>query len=143
VKLGYIGPNADGTVSGGCGVCRWSTHAPSYQAFTESMEAHACIPPSPPPPYDPLQDILSEADEALDPTNARKFDGDNNYNKCLDIRTCIVGSDNGAPMFVLHARSPRSAVNNLGMSVHWSPNDRTETADFLRKLADKIEKGVP
>jgi hypothetical protein len=142
VKPGYIGPNADGTVSGGCGLCRWSTTAASYQAFTESMEAHVCIPPPPPPPYDPLQAILREVDEALDPATARKFDGDNNYKKCLAIRTGIVGSDDGAPVFVLDAKSPRSAVNNLGMSITWSTNDRAEAAAFLRQLATKIEEGA-
>ena len=87
--------------------------------------------------------ILREVDEALDPSNARKFDGDNNYKKCLDIRTSIVGADDGTPIFVLDAKSPRSAVNNLGMSIHWSTNDRTEAANFLRQIADKIEKGSP
>jgi len=146
VKTGYIGSigmTPDGTVGGGCGLCNWSTTAASYQTFTALMEAHVCVPPPPPPPYDPLQDILREVDEALDPTNARTFDGDNNYKKCLDIRTGIVGADDGAPIFVLDVKSPRSAVNNLGMSIHWSTNDRTEAANFLRQVADKIEKGTP
>ena len=139
--IGPIGPNSDGTVSGSCGRCPWSTHAPSYQAFVELMDVHDCVPSPPPPPYDPLQSLLREVDEALTAANARKFDGDDNYKKCLDIRTCIIGSDDGTPVFVLDAKSPRSAVNNLGMSIHWSTNERTEAASFLRKLADKIEKG--
>ena len=143
MKPGYIGPNSDGTVGGGCGLCRWLTTAPSYQAFTELMDAHMCIPLPPRPPYDPLQAILREVDEALDPTNARTFDGDDNYKKCVDISTGVVGSDDGTPVFVLDAKSPRSAVNNLGMSIHWSTNERAEAANFLRKLADKIEKGTP
>jgi hypothetical protein len=70
----------------------------------------------------PLDSLLREADEALAPTNARKFDGNDN-------------------VFALDAKSPRSAVNNLGMSVIWDTNDRAEAAAFLRKLADKIEAG--
>lgn len=107
------------------------------------MDAHTCNPRpvSPAPPYDPMQHLLNEVDEALAPSNARKFDGDNNYKKCLDIKTCIVGADDGSPVFVLDAKSPRSAVNDLGISVTWSTNDRTEAAAFLRKLADKIETG--
>ena len=91
--------------------------------------------------YDALKHLWSEADEALAPTNARKFDGDNNYKKCLDLKVCVVGSDEGAPVFVLDAKSPRSAVNNLGLSITWSTNDRAEAAAFLRQLADKIEAG--
>jgi hypothetical protein len=33
-------------------------------------------------------------------------------------------------------------VNNLGMSVTWSTNDRAEAASFLRQIADKIEEGA-
>lgn len=91
---------------------------------------------------DLLKTIWREVDEALSPSNARKFDGGNNYKKCLNIQTCIVGDDtDGFPVFVLDAKSPRSAVNNLGMSIHWSTNDRGEAAAFLRQLADKIENG--
>ena len=86
--------------------------------------------------------LWQEADEALSPSNARKFDGDNNYKKCLDIKTCIVGGDKGGPVFVLAAKSPRSAVNNLGLSIEWSTNSRAEAAAFLRTLADKIEEGA-
>lgn len=137
---GYVGQRADGTICGGCGICRWSTTAPTHQAFVALMAAHACVPPPPPPPYDPLQSLLREADEALAPTNARKFDGDNNYKKCVDVKVTVVGADDdGAPVFVLDAKSPRSAVNNLGMSITWSTNDRAEAAAFLRQLADKIE----
>lgn len=105
------------------------------------MDAHTCVPRPPPPPYDPMKTLLHEIDEALSPSNARKFDGDNNYKKCLDLKTCIVGGDDGEPVFVLDAKSPRSAVNNLGMSITWSTNDRAEAAAFLRQIADKIEKG--
>jgi hypothetical protein len=92
--------------------------------------------------YDPLQSLWSEVDEALAPTNARKFDGDNNYKKCLDIKVCVVGADNdGVPVFVLDAKSPRSAVNNLGLSIIWGTNDRAEAVAFLRQLAAKIEAG--
>lgn len=128
----------DGKISGGCSLCRWSTHALSFQAFIDLLDAHACVVPSPSPR---LKSLLREVDEALAPTNARKFDGDNNYKKCVDIRTSIVGADDGSPEFVLSARSPRSAVNDLGSSLHWDTNDRAEAADFLRKLADKIEAG--
>lgn len=85
--------------------------------------------------------LWQEVDEAMSPTNARAFDGDNNYKKCLVITTCVVGGDKGEPTFVLDAKSPRSAVNNLGMSVTWSANTRAEAAAFLRKLATKIEEG--
>ena len=89
-----------------------------------------------------LETIWREVNEALAPSNARKFDGDNNYKKCLNIQTCIIGNDtDGSPVFVLDAKSPRSAVNNLGLSIHWGTNDRAEAAAFLRKLADKIENG--
>ena len=54
----------------------------------------------------------------------------------------LVGSDDGSPVFVLDAKSPRSAVNNLGLSINWSTDDRTEAANFLRKLADKLEEGT-
>ena len=47
----------------------------------------------------------------------------------------------GSPVFVLAAKSPRSAVNNLGLSIEWSTNDRVEAAAFLRQLAVKIEEG--
>jgi hypothetical protein len=141
-SAGYIGQRADGTICGGCGICRWSAEAPTYQAFVELADAHVCVPPPPPPPYDPLQSLLREADEALAPINARKFDGNDNYKKCIDIKVAVVGSDNaGAPVFALDAKSPRSAVNNLGMSITWSTNDRAEAAAFLRQLADKIEAG--
>lgn len=83
--------------------------------------------------------ILEEADEALSPTNARKFDGDNNYQKCIKLMIAIVGDDQGSPAFVMEAKSPRSAVNNLGCSVLWSTNDRAEAAALLRQLAAKIE----
>ena len=86
--------------------------------------------------------IWREVDEALAPSNARKFDGDNNFKKCLDLKTCLVGGDKGEPVFVLAAKSPRSAVNNLGCSINWSTNERAEAAAFLRKLADKIEEGA-
>lgn len=92
--------------------------------------------------YDPLKMIWREVNEALSPTNARKFDGDNNYKKCLDLKLCVVGSDDdGTPVFVLDAKSPRSAVNNLGLSITWGTNDRAEAAAFLRQLAAKIEAG--
>lgn len=93
--------------------------------------------------YDAEKHIWSEADEALTPANARKFDGDNNYKKCISIKTMFVGADDGTPVFVLEAKSPRSAVNNLGLSIQWSTNDRVEAANFLRKLAAKIEEGSP
>ena len=91
---------------------------------------------------DVFERILEEADEALSPSNARRFDGNDNYKKCIDIKVAVVESDNaGAPVFALDAKSPRSAVNNLGMSITWSTNDRAEAAAFLRQLADKIEAG--
>lgn len=90
--------------------------------------------------YDVVKHLWEEVDEALAPANARKFDGDNNYKKCLDIKTCVVGADGtGAPVFVLRAKSPRSFVNGLGLSIDWSTNDRAEAAAFLRQLAAKIE----
>ena len=89
-----------------------------------------------------LKRLWKEADEALYPTNARAFDGDNNYTKSLVITTCVVGGDKGEPAFVLNAKSPRSAVNNLEMSSNWSTNSRTEAAACLRKLAAKIEEGT-
>ena len=140
-KCGYVGQLADGTVCGGCGVCHWSTKAPTYEAFVELRDAHACVPPPPAPPYDPLLHLLREADEALAPTNARKFDGDDNYEKCIAVKVAVVGGDNGAAVFALDARSPRSAVNNLGMSVTWDTSDRAEAAAFLRQIVDKIERG--
>lgn len=88
-----------------------------------------------------LKYIWQEADEALALTNARKFDGNNNYKKCLDLKVCVVGTDDGSPVFVLDVKSPRSAVNNLGLSLTWDTNDRTEAAAFLRALAGKIEAG--
>ena len=86
--------------------------------------------------------IWREVDEALALTNARKFDGNNTYEKCLDIKVCVVGKDDGSPAFVLEARSPRSAVNNLGLSVAWHASSRAEAAAFLRQLANKIEEGA-
>lgn len=90
-------------------------------------------------PYDELKHLWREADEALAPTNARKFDGDNNYKKCIDLKVCVVGANDGTPVFVFDAKSPRSTVNNLGLSITWSTNDRAEAAAFLRQLAAKIE----
>jgi hypothetical protein len=140
-RSGSIGPCSDGTTAVTC-ECGWSTRGASYQAAVDQLEAHDCLPPPPSrPKYDPLKSLWSEIDEALSPDNARKFDGDNNYKKCLDLKTGIVGADDGIPVFVLNAKSPRSAVNNLGMSVTWNTNDRAEAAAFLRQLADKIEKG--
>ncbi len=89
---------------------------------------------------DTMTRILREADEALSPSNARTFDGDSNFKKCLDLKVCVVGDPHGHPLFVLEARSPRSAVNNLGLSILWSTNDRVEAAAFLRTLANKIEE---
>ena len=89
-----------------------------------------------------LKLIWGEVDEALSPMNARRFDGDNNFKKCVDIKTCVVGGDEGVPTFVLTAKSPRSAVNNLGLSIDWFTNSRSEAAAFLRKLADKIEEST-
>jgi hypothetical protein len=86
--------------------------------------------------------LWQEVDEALSPTNARAFDGNTNFKKCLEIKTGIVGGDKGEPCFVLAAKSPRSAVNNLLLSVDWSTNSRAEAAAFLRKLADKIEESL-
>lgn len=141
-KPGYVGPFSDGTTGGGCGLCGWSARAATYEAFVELRNAHVCIPPPPPPPYDPLLHLLREADEALAPTNARKFDGNDNYEKCINIRLGVVGSGaDGAPVFAMDAKSPRSAVNNLGMSVVWDTSDRAEAAAFLRQIADKIEAG--
>lgn len=84
--------------------------------------------------------LWREVDEALAPTNARTFDGNSNFKKCIEIKTCLVGNDKGAPEFILAAKSPRSAVNDLLLSVDWSTNSRTEAAAFLRKLASKIEE---
>lgn len=83
--------------------------------------------------------LWQQVDEALSPSNVRVFDGDNNAKKGVDIKTCIVSSDKGAPTFVLEAKIPRSSVNNLGLAATWSTNARTEAAAFLRALADKIE----
>jgi hypothetical protein len=84
--------------------------------------------------------LWREVDEALSPTNARPSDGNNNYKKLIEIKTCVVGGDKGDPVFVLAAKSPRSSVNNLGLSISWSTYSRAEAAAFLRELADKIEK---
>lgn len=85
-----------------------------------------------------LKDIWQEVDEALSPTNV--LDGD--YKKCLDVTTCIDGGDKGEPVFVFEAKSPRTAVNDLAMSVYWSTDSRAEAAAFLRQLASKIEEGT-
>lgn len=90
---------------------------------------------------DDLKYLWREVDEAMSSSNARAFDGDNNYKKSIVITTCIVGGDKGEPEFVLDVKSPRSAVNNLGMSINWSTNARAEAAAFLRQLATKIEEG--
>lgn len=86
-----------------------------------------------------IESILNELNEALLPSNARKFDGDNNYKKCLDLRVSVVGDENGDPAFVLEAKSPRSSVNNLGLSVTWSTNSRAEAVALLRNLISAIE----
>lgn len=86
-----------------------------------------------------LKTLWREVDEALSPTSARSPDGNNNYKKLIEIKTCVVGGDKGEPVFVLATKSPRSSVNNLGLSIDWSTYSRAEAAAFLRELADKIE----
>ena len=87
-----------------------------------------------------MKDIWREIDDALSPSNARRYDGDNNYKKCLDLKICVVGAEDGSPVFFLEATSPRSAVNDLGCSIAWSTEDRVRAAAFLRSLADKIKR---
>jgi hypothetical protein len=87
-----------------------------------------------------LKTLWREVDEALSPTNARPADGNNNYKKLVEIKTCVVGDDKGDPAFVLAAKSPRSSVNNLGLSINWITHSRAEAAAFLRDLADKIDR---
>jgi hypothetical protein len=67
--------------------------------------------------------LWREVDEALFPTNARPSDG-NNYKKLIEIKTCVAGGDKGEPVFVLAVKSPRSSVNNLGLSISWSTYSR-------------------
>lgn len=91
-----------------------------------------------------LDDLWSQVQEAMSPSNARAYDGDNNYKKTLSISTCIVGfgsRDAVRPEFVLKAKIPRSAVNNLALSVSRETGSRAEAAAFLRRLADLIEAG--
>jgi hypothetical protein len=88
--------------------------------------------------------ILKHARQALSESNARPFDGDDNFKKRLVITTAVVGP--GSPKetgsgFIFEAKIPRSAVNELGMTSVWNASTRTEAATFLRELADLIEEG--
>lgn len=84
--------------------------------------------------------------EALSEENARAFDGNDNFKKCLVIKTCVVGTElmhrqAVSPRdseFAFEASIPRSAVNDLTFSVSCNL-DRAEAAAFLRELADLIE----
>ena len=80
--------------------------------------------------------------EALSASNGRPFDGNDNFKKCLVIRVCMVDSP---PVFAFDAKIPRSAVNELGLSLIWREEDdkpvtRAEAATFLRELANLIEE---
>lgn len=137
----YTTRSTDDLTSFRCGICGWGTEFTQLLEAENLLASHACVASPPRPPYDPLKTIWREIDEALAPENARRFDGDNNYKKCINLSAAVVGGDDGSPVFVLEAKSPRSAVNNLGCSVTWNTNDREEAAEFLRCLADRISGG--
>jgi hypothetical protein len=85
--------------------------------------------------------ILGHARQALSTSNARRFDGDDNFKKRLVISTCVVGPANkmeSGSGFVFEAKIPRSAVNELGLTSIWEATTRAEAAAFLRELADLI-----
>jgi hypothetical protein len=82
----------------------------------------------------------SELTEALSSENARKFDGDPNFEKCIDIKVAVVGDERGDPVFSFETKSPRSVVNNLGCSIRWTTNSKTRALAFLREMAERIEK---
>lgn len=88
--------------------------------------------------------LLRQVEDALRASNARPYDGDGNYKKELVIKTAVVGpSGMGEPGdFVLDAIVPRSAVNDLSLSVHWATNSRVKAAAFLRELATMIEEAA-
>lgn len=92
--------------------------------------------------------ILRHAREALSASNARRFDGDNNFKKMIVIHACVVGpdanhrNDESDGGFVFEAKIPRSAVNELGLTSTWGGDgsiSRADAAAFLRELADMIE----
>jgi delta 1-pyrroline-5-carboxylate dehydrogenase len=88
--------------------------------------------------------ILKQARQALSESNARRFDGDDNFKKRLVITTAVVGpghvNDAFGSGFVFEAKIPRSAVNDLALTYVWSASTRAEAAAFLRALADLIEE---
>lgn len=84
--------------------------------------------------------LLQQTAEALSSGNARRYDGDSNFKKMLVIETCVVGPAYGeSGGFIFAARVPRSATNNLGMTISSHTNDRAEAAEFMRKVAAMIE----
>jgi hypothetical protein len=92
--------------------------------------------------YNDLEHVKRHAQAALSQSNARAYDGDDNYKKKLVITTCVTGPySKDAGGFVLEAKVPRSAVNDLGLSATWITGDRGAAAAFLRSIADEIERG--
>src|SRR5262249_8964816 len=87
--------------------------------------------------------IREDIYEALSNSNARRFDGGPNYQKCLVIETCVVGEEHSGKLgsfFPFEAKIPRTAFNNLGLTRQWNTDSREEAARFLRELADLIEE---
>jgi hypothetical protein len=83
--------------------------------------------------------------QALSASNGRRFDGDDNFKKCLVI---TIGMVDRPAEFAFEAKIPRSAVNDLFMSLEWREEDDTpvthaDAAAFLRDLAILIEEMAP